>query len=71
MAFDFGPITIWKTPDGILWAKNTLCTLAYAVTDDQAILNSVFRLGIVNGIIIGWIDAERAKLWDGCECRPS
>lgn len=59
----------WKTSDGILHAKNYLFRLAYVVTDDPQTLAS--RLGTVNGMVIEWITAEQAKLWDGCECRQS
>lgn len=72
MAFDFGPVIHWKTPDGIMYAKNDFVTLAYVVFDPATDRKSVIGdLCIRNDMVCATITAEQAKLWDDCECRPN
>lgn len=72
MAFDLGPVNRWKTPDGILWSKNNFMKLAWFATDDPTKLKG-YALGVEGQqkMVVKYITAEQAKLWDGCECRQS
>lgn len=66
----FGPVTRWKTPDGIMYAENDFVKLAYVVFDPTIDRKSgIGDLCIRNDMICAIITAEQAKLWDNCECR--